>query len=177
MNQDLEKTFLIAYEQYSDAIFRFIFFKLNDRERTLDLVQETFMKTWLQMSKNKEVENIKAFLYKVAGNLVIDEYRKRGRKDHMTSSLDTLNETGFEPALDINQLEVLINQLDGTKVMKMIHELPDIYSIILFMKYTEELSVTEIAETIKETPNVVSVRLNRGIKKLRELVESQNNKH
>ncbi|MES3004579.1 MAG: RNA polymerase sigma factor [Patescibacteria group bacterium] len=175
MNQDLEKSFLIAYEQHSDAIFRFIFFKLNDRERTLDLVQETFMKTWLHMSKNQAIDNTKAFLYTVAGHLVIDEYRKRGRKDHLTSSLDGLNEEGFEPSLDINELEVLSNHLDGKEIMKVIQELPQIYSTVLLMKYAEELSVTEISEVIGETPNVISVRLNRGIKKLKELLESKNN--
>jgi len=175
MNQDTEKKFLEAYSQHSDAIFRLVFFKLNNRDRALDLTQETFMKTWLHMTTNS-VDNIKAFLYKVAGNLIIDEYRKRDKRDYMTSSLEDLSDAGFEPHIDEDELETITNKLDGEKLLGLISELPDTYSNIMFMRYSEELTITEISETIGETPNVVSVRLNRGLKKLRELVDAESNK-
>ncbi len=88
-NKVLEKTFLEAYEAYSDNILRFVIFKIDNREKALDLVQETFMKTWMHIVKNGKPDNIRAFLYKVASNLVIDEYRIRGRKDYNTDSLES----------------------------------------------------------------------------------------
>ncbi len=176
MNQELEKKFLSAYSKYSDAIFRYIFFKINNREKTLDFVQETFMKTWIYMLKNGEPKNTRAFLYTVAGNLVIDEYRRRNRKDYNTDSLDKLREDGFEPKEDGEVLETLMNKHDGEKVVKIISELPEIYSSVLYLKYIEELSIGEIAENMSVSVNVVSVRLNRGLKKLKEVVESINGK-
>ncbi len=68
-NQVLEKMFMEAYQSHSDSIFRFILFKIDNRERALDLTQETFMKTWVNLSKSGGIQNIRAFLYKVAGNL------------------------------------------------------------------------------------------------------------
>src|SRR5437016_3353518 len=94
--KDLEKQFLDTYSAYSDQIFRFIFFKLNDREKAKDFTQEAFMKTWIHISQDGNPDNVRAFLYRVAGNLVVDEYRKRSRT-LPNASLDELMEDGFEP--------------------------------------------------------------------------------
>src|SRR5438105_4028659 len=107
-NQALEKTFKEAYDSHSGGIFRYILFKIDNREKALDLLQETYMKTWLHMSRGEKLQNIRAFLYKVASNLIIDEYRKRGKKDYMTDSLDGMSEGGFEPTIDVDELEIMI---------------------------------------------------------------------
>src|SRR3989344_6754531 len=107
--KDLEKTFLDTYNTYSDQIFRFVFFKLNDREKAKDFTQEVFMKTWLYISKNGLVENDKAFLYKIANNLVIDEYRKKGRVN--VKSLDELLEDGLD--LGEDESEAMIDKIDA----------------------------------------------------------------
>ncbi len=170
-NKVLEKMFQEAYQMHSDAIFRFVLFKIDNREKALDLTQETFMKTWMHLIKNTDIKNLRAFLYRVAGNLVIDEYRKRGKKDYATDSLEVMSEDGFEPSSNINELEALTNRLDGEKVMSMISSLPEMYSSILFLKYSEDLSISEMAEDLEVSQNVVSVRLNRAMAKLRELIE------
>lgn len=169
-NLALEKMFLDTYQTYSDAIFRFIFFKIDNRERALDLTQEAFMKAWMQLSRDGGVQNMRAFLYKVASNLVIDEYRKRGRSQG--ESLDAMSEDGFEPKAE-SEIDSLINKIDGAKVMQKIQDLPQIYSEVIFLKYTEELSISEISENLGVSENVVSVRLNRAIKKLKEMVEEE----
>ena len=176
-NQVLEKMFMEAYQSHSDSIFRFILFKIDNRERALDLTQETFMKTWVNLSKSGGIQNIRAFLYKVAGNLVIDEYRKRGRKDYALSSLETMGEDGFEPSSDVNELEALTNKLDAEKVMDVVNKLPPIYSSVLFLKYNEDYSISEIAENLDISQNVVSVRLNRAMHKLKEMVEEEINQY
>ena len=175
-NLSLEKMFLDTYQTHSDAIFRFIFFKIDNRERSLDLVQETFMKTWIQITKTGELNNIRAFLYKVASNLVIDEYRKRGKKDHFTSSLEVMSEDGFDPSSNIDELESITNKLDGEKLMSLVNELPEAYATVIFMRFNEDLSIGEIAESLDVSQNVVSVRINRAINKLRDLVETEINK-
>jgi RNA polymerase sigma-70 factor (ECF subfamily) len=176
-NKAIEKMFLDAYQMHSDAIFRFVSFKIDNREKALDITQDTFMKTWMHISKNGEIQNIRAFLYKVAGNLVIDEYRRRGRKDYGTDSLEDLAENGFEPSNSTDEIESMINKIDGEKVLKMTAELPPMYANILFLKYTEELSIQEIADNLGVSQNVVSVRLNRATNKLKELMERELSKY
>lgn len=167
--KDIEKTFVDTYNTHSDQIFRFIFFKLNDREKALDFTQETFMKTWVYISKNGEIENTQAFLYKVAGNLVIDEYRKKGRVN--VKSLDELAEDGFEPSEGGE--DTLIDKIDQKQALLLIKRLPEVYSEVLFMRYVEELGISEIAKLTGQSVNVISVRINRGIKKLKEIIDKK----
>lgn len=171
-NKVLEKKFMETYKMHSDAIFRFILFKIDNREKALDFTQETFMKTWIHIIKNGEPKNMRAFLYKVAGNMVIDEYRRRSKREYVTDSLEDMTESGHEPTEDSNELEAAINRLDGEIVMDLVKNLPEMYSSILFMKYNEEMSINEIAESLSVSQNVVSVRLNRALKKLKDMAQT-----
>ncbi|MFH0804196.1 MAG: RNA polymerase sigma factor [Candidatus Zambryskibacteria bacterium] len=165
----LEKTFLDSYNVHSDEIFRFIFFKLSDREKAKDILQDVFMKTWLYMSKNAKIENIRAFLYKTASNAVIDEYRRQSRKDNLNESLETLSEeSGYDPGSD--DTDLLIDKIDSEQAMKFIKELPEVYAETLFLRYTENKSISEIADITGRSDNAISVQLNRGIKKLKMLI-------
>ncbi|HEY4505221.1 MAG TPA: RNA polymerase sigma factor [Candidatus Paceibacterota bacterium] len=165
-----EEMFLDTYNTYSDQIFRFVLFKLSDREKAKDLTQETFMKTWIHISKNGNLENVRAFLYKVARNLVVDEYRRKGRVN--IRSLDELVEDGYDPKTE--ESESLMDKIDGREALKFIKQLPQAYSDILFMRYVEELDISEIASALDKSTNVVSVRINRGIKKLKEIISKKN---
>ena len=76
MNRKVEEQFLKAYEEYAEAIYRHCYFRVFNKQRAEELMQDTFTKTWLYLSRGKKVDNLRAFLYRVAGNLVIDESRK-----------------------------------------------------------------------------------------------------
>src|SRR6266566_458854 len=90
-----EQLFIQVYDQFADAIFRHCWFRVSDRERAKDLTQETFVKVWKILDRGESVENMRAYLYRIANNLIIDHYRKK--KD---VSLDLLQEDGFEPLED-----------------------------------------------------------------------------
>jgi RNA polymerase sigma-70 factor, ECF subfamily len=166
--EDLEKTFFDSYNAYSDEIFRFILFKLSDREKAKDVVQNVFMRMWLYISKNGKIDNTRAFLYKAAGNAVIDEYRRQDRKENKLMSLEILSESGYDPGF--NDVDHLIDKIDGQQVMTLIKELPEIYAESLFLRYVENKSIAEIAAITNRSDNAISVQLNRGLKKLREMI-------
>ena len=65
-----EQEFLDAYKQYADSIYRHCYFRVYNKELAEDLTQETFIKTWKYIAQGKEIKNIKAFLYRVAVNLI-----------------------------------------------------------------------------------------------------------
>ena len=153
-----------AYQDHSDAIFRYCLFKISDHEKALDLTQDTFMKTWRYMEGGGEIDNIRAFLYRTAGNLIIDEYRRRKYNE----SLETLSEeTGFEPSVD--DTERVSEHLDGVRAIELISQIPETYGEVIFMRYVQELSLKEIAEITGDTENAIAVRIHRGIGKLQKI--------
>lgn len=158
--EDPTDAFTEAYEAYADAIFRHCYFRVFNRDRAKELMQETFMKTWEYLSKGEKVDNIRAFLYKVANNLVIDEIRKKKEV-----SLDTLMETGYEPGFDGSS--EMKSKVDQWKVLSTFHKIEKSYREVLIMRHVDGLSPSEIAEVTGESPNVISVRLHRGLQQLR----------
>ncbi len=163
--EEQKRAFLAAYEEHADALYRYCYFKINDTEIARDLLQDTFAKTWNYIASGNTVSNMKAFLYRSINNEIIDEYR---RKKH--ASLEVMaEESGFDPvAPEMSSHEEL---LDGKRVLTLLGHLPKLYRDAIFMRYVEELSLTEIAEILGESENTISVRVHRGIKKLRELFD------
>ena len=165
--RDIQRQFLKAYDELSDALFRRFFFKLSDREKALDLVQEVFTKTWLYLSEGKEIQNIKSFLFTTANHMIVDEYRKK-----KSISLDFLSEGGFDVGEDLGHIK-LIENTEIQNTLKCVEQLPQKYKEIIMMRYVDGLAIEEIANVIGETENVVSVRISRAIKKIQEIMHLQ----
>ena len=163
VTQTPEELFLAAYEEYADALLRHVMLRVRDRELAKDIVQEAYSKTWVYMSEGKEIEYLRAFLYRVANNLVIDWARKK-----KASSLDSLMEDdGFEPA-DEN-IKNFEDVPAAREALKLLGELDVMYRTAITMRYLDEMSPREIAEALGVSENVVSVRIHRGIEKLQKM--------
>ena len=163
---NLNEKFTKAYDDLADPIFRHCYFRISDREKAKDLTQETFIKAWdyIQKDQTGKIKNMKALIYKIANNLVIDEYRKR--KGNL--SLNHLSESGFDVQSN-DQIDKRIEiNMESQKILKVIDGLEETYKEVVLMRYIEELSPKEIAEIIGESPNNISVRINRAIKQIRE---------
>lgn len=167
MEDTLQQKFLEAYDTYNDDIFRFCIVKVRNRDIALDIVQDTFTKTWEYLSAGKEIDNLRAFLYQVARNAIIDWSRKK-----KSESLDALVETGLEFGSN-DEIEKTTNVIDAKRAAELINELPDKYRDILYFRYIEDLSIQEISDITGERENTVSVRVHRGVKMIEELFNKQ----
>ena len=161
-----DENFIKAAEEYSDGLFRYAFFKLSDRELAKDVAQETLVRSWNHLAKGGEVQNFKAFFYRILNNIIIDEYRKK-----KAISLDRLREDGFDPKTDIH--EKIESKIDGEMAVKMLGAISEKYKEVIFMKYVEGFSNKEIAEMLDVTENSVSVKLHRGLKKIKSIFEQK----
>lgn len=169
-NIDPEDRFLKAFDEYSDALFRHAVYRLSDRERAVELVHDTFVKAWGYLRQGHEIETYKSFLYKVINNLIIDEYRRRKEL-----SLDSLlaedgTDEGSFAELHEGSVEELTFSLDAQRASELIHELPHVYREVITLRYVDGLGPKEISELIEETENVVSVRIHRALRLLREQI-------
>src|SRR5665213_1975326 len=175
MRNDTKKAFEMAYTQYSDELFRHCYLRVSDRDRALEITQEAFLRTWDYIGKGNEVLELRAFLYRTLKNLIIDEYRKM--KSQSLEAMVEGTEGGSVEALlppdETNTLEAAVHRFEGKRALEALKELPESYKETLIMRYVDGLSPKEIATELGENENAVSVRLHRGLKKLRELLEEE----
>jgi RNA polymerase sigma-70 factor, ECF subfamily len=174
MRNDKTRDFEEAYTRYSDELFRHCYLRVSDRERALEITQEAFMKTWEYVEKGNEVLEFRPFLYRTLKNLIIDEYRKTKPQslDAMVEGTEGGSIEALLPPDETNTLEAAINRFEGSKALLALKEMPESYKIVLTLRYVEGFSPKEIAQELGENENAISVRIHRGIKKLKELLES-----
>jgi RNA polymerase sigma-70 factor (ECF subfamily) len=168
-----EERFLKAFEEYGDALFRHAFLRISDREKAIDVVHDTFTKVWTYVRNGHEVDQFRPFLYKVLNNLIIDTYRKAKEASlDALFEIDGVDEGSFEE-LSESTVESLAATLDGKKAFEMIKHLPDTYSEVIILTFVDGLGPKEISALLEESENVISVRLHRGLKILRQCIEDK----
>jgi RNA polymerase sigma-70 factor, ECF subfamily len=171
--EDHEARYLKAFEEYNDALFRHAFLRISNREKAIDLVHDTFTKVWSYLRNGHEIDNFRPFLYKVLNNLIIDEYRRRKEAslDAMLE-LEGVDEGSFDE-LSESTAEALAATIDGKKAFELLEQMPEQYREVIILRFVDQLGPREISVLIEETENVVSVRIHRGLKMLRQLLEAQ----
>lgn len=160
-NQKMENSFLKAYDDYGDAIFRFCYYRTNDREIAKDLTQETFIKTWDSMRAGKVINNFKIFLYFVAKNTIIDFWRKKKSipESRLAEGTFDLLESKDDSEADA-EFSLLLSNLE---------KLEDSDRELITLRFIEGMGIKEIATILDERENTVSVRVMRALDRLKKV--------
>jgi len=170
--QDKQQKFLEIYDSFSDEIFRFCLSKTRNRDESLDITQEAFVKTWDYMRSGKTIDMARPFLYRIARNIIIDHSRKK-----KALSLDSIFEKGAEAetVYDVEEPESIPTgrHLDQEALIDKLKQLPEHHYEILVLRYIQELTLSEIAKMYKESENTISVKIHRAIKLAQKLFPEQ----
>lgn len=163
----MEKEYMNAYEKYADAIFRYCFYRVYEREKAKELAQETFLRAWKYIAEGRHIENMRAFFYRVAHNLIVDSSRRVA-----PHSLDALREKGFDAGYDGREPQLV--KIEVSVLFEKIKKLDEKYQEAILLRYVEGLSPKEISKILGDTENAVSVRIHRGKKQLKKILYYEN---
>ena len=149
------------YDSHADAIWRHLYLKLGDRERAKELMHDVFLKTWQYVMLGKTITYEKAFLYRIAHNLFVNEIRT----DKKTVSLTPLEEAGYEIKDESVHTEAHALHKELLDHLAMIQP---VYRDVLIMRYVDDLPVKEIARILDENETTISMRIARGKEALKQ---------
>lgn len=169
-NQKLIKNeFLSAYDDYAAGILRHVYLRVNNREISEDITQETFFKAWNSMVRSGiKIRNYKTFLFKIANNLIIDYYRKKAKQ---AISLECVNQSdSLTMATQSNEAEKAVNK---SLVEEFLRELNDDCRRIVTLRYMNDFSVKEISEMTGRSKNSISVIIHRSIKYIKNEIKKR----
>jgi len=162
---DVRKTFGQIYDRYIEKIYRFIFFKVNSQEIAEDLASETFLKTWEVFKNGKEIENMQAFLYKTARNLVIDYYREKGKVQIVSAD----NPLITDPSQNLEEKEMLRSDINVVKGA--LTNLKEDYQNVIIWHYLDDLPIQEISNMLDRTEEATRVLLHRALEALKNEIK------
>jgi len=157
--ENLKKKYSKIYDQYIAKIYRFIFIKVNSQE----IAEETFLRGWERLKElDGKIDNLPAFLYQIARNLVVDHYREKNNTNLVSADssqiADPRNDLGEKVAFD-SDLRIILATMTG---------LSDDYREVINLHYLDDLSIKETAQILNRPEGTVRVMLHRALKELRE---------
>lgn len=160
--------FVELYQLYFDSIYRFVYFRVGNREDAEEVTSDVFRKVHANLSTfDPSKASFKTWIYRIASNAVIDLYRKQRKKtEHVHVSLDE----AAEVAAPHDILGDLLTEEQRQYVHTLLRRLSEKDQQILHYRYFDELGYDEIAERMEMSVTAVTVAAFRSLKKLKALI-------
>ncbi|MBS3873983.1 MAG: RNA polymerase sigma factor [Firmicutes bacterium] len=161
------------YEDNYDRILNFVVRRTADVELAQDITSETFLKAFKNLAQfTWQNVPFQAWLFRIALTEIAGWHRK---KRYPAISLTEMYEQGFEPAgeqdieaeLLLAEAEVL-RQRDFLLLQEQMHQLPENYREVLFLRFFAELPLQEIGTVLGKPTGTIKSLLHRGLEKLRQ---------
>ncbi len=162
--------------RHQARLFAYILHIVKDTDVANDIFQDTFVKIIMTLKQGRYTENGKfaGWLTRIAHNLIIDYYRQE--KSAMTVSTDDeetnlLNRRDFSEG---NIEDAMVNDQIKADVRRLIEALPEPQREVLMMRYYNDMSFKDIAETTGVSINTALGRMRYAILNMRRIAEEHN---
>lgn len=170
----LENQGYFAYliDRYKAKLFRYIKRLSNvSNEEAEDILQDVFLKTYLNLNSFTTSLKFSSWIYAIAHNQVISNFRKiKARPEGSSVTIDL----GLSDVLasDLNIEKATDSKLLAERVAKALAKLKPKYREILILKYLEEKNYQEMSDIIKKPMGTVASMLNTARGEFKKVMES-----
>lgn len=159
-----KKDFENYYSLYSDTIYNYIYFKVwNDAHLAYDITSEVFMKVLKNLEKydiNKW--NFQSWLYKIAGNTVIDYYRSTHENENIDEYIENI--MAYYDEID-KKIDL---ELDLKRVYEELNSLSPETKKIITLRIFEELSFAQIATIMEMSEAACKMQVKRWLENIKD---------
>jgi RNA polymerase sigma-70 factor (ECF subfamily) len=158
-----------AFAQYQSELLGTLFYLVGNLEDARDALQEAFIKCWRHQAEVSEVQNLKAWIFRVALNTGRDIRetawrRKRQGLPDEDSSLISRERTPVEIALHDERL---------VRLREALGQLRQEEQEVFLLRQNGELTYEEIAEMLEIPTGTVKTRMRLALTQLREVLEEK----
>lgn len=165
--------FETLFNDHFHSVYHFVYYMVRNKSDAEDITQEIFIKIANSYDSAIEIEAKKAWIYTIARRTVIDFVRKKKTKkfltfwkNHIPEDLDVADDRNVTPE------GILVNKENQQSLYQLLDTLPEKMRTVLYLRYIQGMSVTEVADLLDMTHNNVSVIQNRALAKLKNMVVS-----
>lgn len=160
-----KNAFSQLFEMYSDGVKRMLLSLCENSFDSNDLLQETFIKAYLNLGKYNDKYSFEGWLSVIAKNTFLDSLRKKANQGYIS----LLSHNNLHEIID-EELEYTTNSKEiGEAVAKHIESLPAKYREILELRYYVGYDYAEIAEQLNIPQGTVKTNLHRAKEELKKI--------
>lgn len=168
-----ESAFTELYRRYFIKLNAYLtrIYKSNEAHAS-DILQEAFLRVWINRDRLSEIENFEAWIFKVVSTesltFIRKEVKQKTKANNLKALYDNKDLQGFENPRFTELYE--IKQLVQETIMNMPERRREVY----LLSREKGLSASEIAAVLNISPNTVYNTLTSALKDIRKSLESQN---
>ncbi|SDH95263.1 RNA polymerase sigma-70 factor, ECF subfamily [Planococcus glaciei] len=159
MDEEVEKLFF----EHNQAIYRYIYWLVKNRETAEDLTQDTFCKALKSIHKFQHQSSELTWLLKIARNITYDYFRRKGLIRFLKwESENDVDTSSLSPESSILQNEEL------SKLYQAFDHLKKDYRDVLILRQVNECSIKETAYILGWTEAKVKAKMSRAFEALKQ---------
>ncbi len=165
-----EEAFSVLIRRYQEKIFGIAYGITLDREESLDIVQDAFLKVFEKIHTFREESRLSTWIYRITVNLCLNwkrRWKRRFRWHHESIEGEETSKKA-DIAKDGQHPDTLYEKKELEQIFwQSLKELPESARAVFVLREVEGLSYDKIAETLKIGKGTVSSRLFYARKKLK----------
>jgi RNA polymerase sigma-70 factor (ECF subfamily) len=160
------EAFGLLYDRYVDSVFRFIYYRVNDRALAEDFTSETFVRALRRISTiTYQGRDIGAWFMTIARNIVLDHVKSARHRLESTTG-DTI-----EPGEHAQSTEsAVLDSLDAERLRAAVDRLGPEQRECVTLRFMQGLSVSETAAVMGKNDGAIKALQHRAIRKLAEIL-------
>lgn len=158
------EAFARLYDHFLPIVYGYVARRVGSREEAEDITSRTFEKALRSIKSLKKGTSFKVWLYRIAGNTIIDYYRARGRRKSY-SLAEAQDMANGKSDRDFDRVESRIS------VESMLGILPRNHREALVLHFLEGLSIKEMAQVLQTSQNACYMRVYRATRALADKLE------
>jgi RNA polymerase sigma-70 factor, ECF subfamily len=153
------------YGRYVDMVYRYVLFRVGDRELAEDVTSETFLRALRRIaSVTYQGRDVGAWLVTIARNLVLDHVKSsRFRLEVPKAEVD-------DSAVQAGPEQQVMAKLTNAELLKCIEQLGDDQRECIALRFLQGLSVAETAELMHRNEGAVKALQHRAVRRLAQLL-------
>lgn len=163
-------TFVDGVREHQDEVYGVALRITGDRDAALDVASSTFLKAYRAFDRYDQSRPLRHWLLRIATNEAISHVRKRGRELKRQVNVEQAS-TLADPTTTPDAESVA--REERARIRGAVSLLPELYRVVIVLRYFNELSVEEIAHVTGRPASTVGVQLLRGRALLRSALEAR----
>jgi len=157
------------YDRYVDHVFRFIFYRVNDRALAEDFTSETFLRALRRISTiNYQGRDIGAWFMTIARNIVFDHTKSARFRLEMTTA-----ESVETPDTEASPEHAVLAHLTNTRLLSAVNELGEEQKECIVLRFLHGLSVAETAAVMGKNDGAIKALQHRAVKRLASMLADE----
>jgi RNA polymerase sigma-70 factor (ECF subfamily) len=155
------------YETHSPGIFRYAYRLLGDQYLAEECVAETFSRFLQSLLKRQAaVDNVQAYLYRIAHNWITDHYRRRP-PDQVELDPEGHPDHGSNPS------HLVIEALETERVRTALRQLPDEQRAVVLLRVLDGWRHEQVAELLGKSVEATRALQYRAMNALKRILSEQ----